>query len=98
MEHEVNRTCQICGKKGSQSELLRASMLRPVVVDLIKKKFPNWSDNGFICLEDMNRFRSEYVFSIIEAEKGELSELEKEVVESLMTHEILSSHVDQEYA
>ncbi len=97
MEHEVNRTCQICGKKGSQSELLRASMLRPVVVDLIKKKIPNWSDNGFICLEDMNRFRSEYVFSIIEAEKGELSELEKEVVESLMTHEILSSHVDQEY-
>ncbi|MCJ7600579.1 MAG: DUF1003 domain-containing protein [Desulfobulbaceae bacterium] len=72
-------------------------MLRPVVVDVIKKSFSGWSSEGFICTEDMNRFRTEYVFSLIEAEKGELSELEREVVESLATHEILSSHVDQEY-
>lgn len=72
-------------------------MLRPMVVDVIKKSFSDWSSEGFICTEDMNRFRTEYVFSLIEAEKGELSELEREVVESLATHEILSSHVDQEY-
>lgn len=70
---------------------------RPVVVDVIKKSYPGWSSEGFICNEDMNRFRTEYVFSLIEAEKGELSQLEREVVDSLATHEILSSHVDQEY-
>jgi uncharacterized membrane protein len=34
---------------------------------------------------------------ILEEEKGELSSLEKEVVESLSKNEILSTHIDQEY-
>jgi uncharacterized membrane protein len=97
MKNYPDRFCQICGRKASETDLLRASMLRPMVVDVIKKSFSDWSSEGFICTEDMNRFRTEYVFSLIEAEKGELSELEREVVESLATHEILSSHVDQEY-
>jgi uncharacterized membrane protein len=97
MKNSADRFCQICGRKASETDLLRASMLRPMVVDVIKKSFSGWSGEGFICTDDMNRFRTEYVFSLIEAEKGELSELEREVVESLATHEILSSHVDQEY-
>jgi uncharacterized membrane protein len=71
--------------------------VRPVVVNVIRQNYPEWSDEGFICVDDLNRFRYEYVRSLIEADKGELSDLEKEVVESLAKHEILSLHVDQEY-
>lgn len=89
--------CQICGKKAAETDLLPATLVRPVIVSLIAKDYPNWSAEGFICLQDLKKFRYDYVRFLLEAEKGELSELEKGVVESLAEHEILSSHIDQEY-
>ena len=92
-----SRSCQVCGKDASKTDLIAASSVRPVVVDLIRKDYPGWSDDGFICVDDLNRFRYNYVRSLIETERGELSDLEKEVIDSLASHEILSMHVDQEY-
>ena len=92
-----SRSCQVCGKDASKADLIAASSVRPVVVDLIRKDYPGWSDDGFICVDDLNRFRYNYVRSLIETERGELSDLEKEVIDSLASHEILSMHVDQEY-
>jgi uncharacterized membrane protein len=92
-----SRACQVCGKDASQADLITASSVRPVVVNVIRQAFPDWSAEGFICVDDVNRFRYDYVRSLIETERGELSDLEKAVIESLASHEILSMHVDQEY-
>jgi len=89
--------CQICGKKAGEVELMPATLVRPVIAREIIKIYPNWSDKGFICYQDLNKFRYGYFSSILEAEKGELSELEKGVVDSLAEHEIISSHIDKEY-
>ncbi len=93
----ANRSCQVCGKNAAQTDLIAASAVRPVVVKLIRREFPEWSADGFICADDLNRFRYDYIRSLIETERGELSDLEKEVVESLAKNEILSMHVDQEF-
>jgi uncharacterized membrane protein len=92
-----SRSCQVCGKDATQTDLIAASSVRPVVVNVIRKAYHEWSAEGFICADDLNRFRYDYVRSLIETERGELSDLEKAVVESLASHEILSMHVDQEY-
>lgn len=92
-----SQICQICGKNAAEGELVPASLVRSSVADVITRSFPGWSGDGFICTDDLNRFRNEYMNQILEAEKGELSSLEKEVVESLSKHEILSTHIDQEY-
>jgi len=89
--------CQICDRPDGKVELVTAGLVRPVVADLIKKSFASWNSEGFICLADLNRYRNEYVRSLIEQEKGELSELEKEVLESITRHEILSTQVDEIY-
>jgi len=91
-----SRSCQVCGKDAAQADLIAASAVRPVVVDVIRQGYPQWSAEGFICVDDLNRFRYDYVRSLIETERGELSDLEKAVVESLASHEILSMHVEQE--
>lgn len=85
-----SRLCQVCGKDASQADLIAASSVRPVVVNLITKDYPEWSAEGFICVDDLNRFRYDYVRSLIETERGELSDLEKAVIESLASQEILS--------
>jgi uncharacterized membrane protein len=91
------RRCQICGRSDNEIEILTAGLVRPVVADLIRQSNPEWSGEGFICLDDLNRFRNQYVISLIEAEKGELTHLEEEVLESITRHEILTTHTDQEY-
>ena len=48
-------------------------------------------------MDDLNRFRNQYVLSLIEEEKGELSYLEKEVLDSIAKHEILATQVDERY-
>ncbi len=89
--------CQICGKPAHDTRLLSAALIRPAVADIVKRSFPAWSLDGYICSDDLNRYRYEYVSSLVEDEKGELTDLDKEVLESMARHEILSMHVDQEY-
>ena len=89
--------CQICGRKEDETELIVAGLVRPAVADLARKSYPSWSDDGYICMDDLNRFRNQYVLSLIEDEKRELSYLEKEVLDSITRHEILSTPVDEKY-
>ena len=89
--------CQICGRSTSDIELFPAVLVRPVIEALIVKANPEWSADGYICADDLNRFRYDYIRSVLEMEKGELSDLDREVVESLQKHEILSSNTDQDY-
>jgi uncharacterized membrane protein len=91
------RQCQICGKKGSAKELFPAALVRSELAEQIKQSYPDWSKEGFICHEDLNQFRSKYVSSLVETERGELSALELEVVDSLAKQEILSSHLQETF-
>jgi uncharacterized membrane protein len=90
-------TCQICGKPKNRSELIPAALIRPRLVERIQSRFPAWSSEGFICLPDLNRLRGEYVQSLLEDEKGELSSLERSVVESLARHETLAEDVEAQF-
>jgi uncharacterized membrane protein len=87
--------CQLCGNSATQ--LLPAAVVRTPIVDVIKKKSPDWKPEGYICQADLNRFRFEYIKDLLESEKGELSSLDQEVLESLKRHETLASNTDAEY-
>jgi uncharacterized membrane protein len=90
-------SCQICGRRPPAVQLLMAHLVRPDVTELIRKSHPDWSDDGFICTEDLNSFRREYIRSLLEDEKGEMTQLENEVLNSIARQEILSTHVDEEF-
>jgi uncharacterized membrane protein len=89
--------CQICGRSADKIELMSADLVRPVITNLIRESFAGWESTGFICLKDLNHYRNQYIRNLIEQEKGELSELDKEVLESITKHEILSTQVDEIY-
>lgn len=89
--------CAICGKNFSPRELVPGSALRDSVADEISREYPDWSAEKFICRGDLNRFRSQYVHALLESEKGELTALEREVVNSLREHETLAKDVDTEF-
>jgi uncharacterized membrane protein len=96
MKKGINN-CVVCNKKYDTTELVPFSAVRNIISDMIKRDFSDWSDGCYICKSDLTAYRAKEVQSMIEDEVGELSDLEKEVLESLHRHELLSSNTEQEF-
>jgi uncharacterized membrane protein len=95
--NELTRVCDVCGRDSSEVPLLPIGLVREPINRLIEDKVPRRSRGGFICVEDLNKLRVEYVGTLLAAEKGELSTLEKEVLESLREQDTLSRQVEEEF-
>ena len=80
---EKTLICQICKKQKKSSEVIPAELVSQPVSDTIKKTYPDWTNDGYICLSDLNHFRALHVKNVLETEKGELSNLENQVMKSL---------------
>jgi len=74
-----------------------AELVRPSLLDFIKKETHGLDSKGFICFDDMGEFRKDYVKEVLQEEIGELSALDQEVIESLEQHEILSSDISKQF-
>jgi len=92
-----SRTCAICGKTFADHDVIGGVLVSDPVVQVILQDFPNWSAESHICRTDLTRYRAKYVHSLLESEKGELTQLEHEVLKSLREHELLSTNVDAEF-
>ncbi|MBN2030771.1 DUF1003 domain-containing protein [bacterium] len=93
----LKQKCSVCGKDFDTQELVQGVLVRDAIVELIRRDHPDWSENSTICREDLGRYREAYVHTLLTSEKGELTVLEHEVLESLQKHELLSSNVDAEF-
>ena len=91
-------TCQVCGKTFPSRELIAAPLIRSNIANAIQAEHPEWSAASSVCQPDLARYRGQYIHSLLVSEKGELSELEHEVLRSLQTDQILATDVDSEYA
>ena len=96
-KEKSKRTCQICHKDNSKVTLLPSSIIRQAILEFVTKKYPQWSSDGFICTDDLKNIRYEYFYSLLEEEKGELSSIDKEVLESLKSQETLSRDISKKY-
>ncbi len=68
-----------------------------MIADEIRRDHPDWSSEGFICADDLARYRTRYVERLLERERGELSALERRVLDSLAGREIVARNVDAEF-
>jgi uncharacterized membrane protein len=89
--------CQICNQPKHLNEVLPVELIRPAIAEVIRKAHPEWPPGGYICLGDLNRYRTQYVQEVLEQEGGELSELEQQVVESLHEQELLSTDINAQF-
>jgi uncharacterized membrane protein len=74
--------------------MIPGEMLRPAIVETIKKRAPTWKTTEMICGDCLDRFRSEYVEDALTEEVGELTELEHEVVQSMRAQETLAENLN----
>lgn len=92
-----NHSCVVCGKNYECSELVPAESIREGLEVEIRKDFPQWSEGSYICQADLAKYRAKYVHALLVSEKGEVSDIEQEVLSSIRDHELLSKNVDTEF-
>ena len=89
--------CQICKTHSGDVPMIPIALVRLAVVDEMRKDHPDLSVDGFICKNDLNQYRIRYVEGLLSSELGELSSLDRDVVESLKQHEFLTSNLNEEF-
>lgn len=90
-------TCALSGKEMARRKTLQLGTLRPSLVDTIRADHPDLTLDAAISIDEIGRFRSRYVEDMLMQERGELSDLDRRVAESLEHHETIAENVEEEY-
>lgn len=87
----------MCGQYKNLADLLPVAVLRPSVSEFIAGRVSGFGKDSYICFNDLNQFRKQYVESVMTAERGELTTLEQDILNSLSSDEILTRDTDPQY-
>jgi uncharacterized membrane protein len=89
--------CVICGESFPRRELFPCGAIRESIANRILGDQPSWAPDDFICKQDLTKLGAAYVNFLLESEKGEITNLEQEVLQSIREHELLAMNVDKEF-
>lgn len=93
MDKEI---CHITKKKFALENLVQGSSLKPQLIDLIQKDFPDFTADKYISLESLNSYRKKYLELLLQKEHRELGALETEVVKAIQNNKLLSENIEPE--
>src|SRR5436305_6060147 len=77
--------CAISGKERPRREMVALDAVRPSLAERIRRDRPDLAADALISLAELARFRTLYVEELLLAENGELTELDRQVAESIAT-------------
>ncbi len=89
--------CQVCGKQYKIGEVIKGKLIEKSIAKLIQGKHPKWSSTGYICLADLNLFRTQYVTKVLKDASQEVYDLEKGMAKSLEEEELVSRNINKEF-
>jgi uncharacterized membrane protein len=82
--------CCINNKEYPTDQLYSGDSINPQLRALIQKDHPDFNDDSTLSIDELSSYRHKYVHKILQAEKKELNRLDKEVLDSLGSDELLS--------
>ncbi|MGH6872657.1 MAG: DUF1003 domain-containing protein [Rhizomicrobium sp.] len=91
------QTCAVCGQGKAVRDMVPAALVRPNIAVLVQAACPNWTAESAICISCLNRFRTEFVRGEMEKERGELSALEREVVDSIHANDLIADNLNEQF-
>lgn len=93
MKKEV---CHITKTEFEINSLAQGITLKPQLISLIQKDYPDFTSEKYISLESLNTYRKKYLESLIKKENRDLNKLEKEVLKAINNNRILSENIENE--
>jgi uncharacterized membrane protein len=89
--------CAITNKELPRKQLIELGSLRPSLADRIREDYPNLQDDAHIAINEAERYRTLYVEEMLKLEHGELTELDRQVAESLADHDTIVENIEEEF-
>jgi len=89
--------CAITGKERLRRDLISLEHVRPSLADRIRGDHPDLAADALISRSELARYRTTYVEELLKAEHGELTELDRQVAESIANHDTLAENIEQEF-
>ena len=86
--------CFQCKRLFPSDTMISGELIRPALAELILKRLPDWTPAKMLCPDCLHLFRSEYVEDALTDEKGELSRLDREVLQSLKEQETVTENLN----
>ncbi len=80
-------------KKG---EDIKGLDIREGIFNLIKLEFPDFNQESYISIDELNQYRRLYLTSLITQEKGELIVIDMDVMNAIKNNSILSENIQDE--
>jgi uncharacterized membrane protein len=90
-------TCAVCGERRDEHEGKPLEIVNHPLDDLIRRDYPGLEGSALVCLPCRNRYRTAYVRDVISTDRGELSTIENEVLQSLEQQELLARNINPEF-
>ena len=92
----MSNVSKISNQPIEQGESIQGQEIRPSIFKLIQSIHPTFTKNDFISLEELNEFRRMYLSKLMEQERGELDQIDKDVFLAIKSNKILSENVAEE--
>ncbi|WP_246085402.1 DUF1003 domain-containing protein [Solitalea koreensis] len=86
----------ISNKEVNKAELIKGQDIRAGVFNLIKSEFPNFSNDSVVSLDELNKYRRLYLTKLVEQEKGQLANIDLDVMQAIRDNSILSENIQDE--
>ena len=90
--------CLVTGHEVKRRKTVRLDALRPTLAELIRDDFPDAGPDAVISRQALAGYRNRYITELLTRERGELSTLEQDVIESLQNHETLAENPEEEFS
>lgn len=87
------KTSHVSKKEIESGEEIKCAHIREGIFELMKAKHPDLTKEDYVSLEELNQYRRLYLTSLIIQEKGEIAEIDKDVVEAIQSNSILSENI-----
>lgn len=92
-----SHVCGVCKQSKRASMMIACDVVRPAIAEALDGAAPDWRQTGWICREDLREFRRRTVSAMIRRERGELSESDREVIDSIGTPEVLTENTEEKF-
>ena len=86
----------LSGKEFPENERVSAKNLRQSLFHFINKTHPNFSKSCFLSIEEMNDYREKYISEFLNKKLGNLTEVEKQVIQSVSKNTMISTEVEED--
>jgi len=90
----ARHTCGVCGQSFRAADTVAADLVMPRVAQTLDRRAPDWRRSGHVCRADLNAARRWAIEDMLVEERGELTALDREVVEGITRHQTLTADVD----